>query len=702
MLDELAVPEHITEKLVAKYMEYITEPREFVVERHEIGDAQHFDLRMWVGEPYGDYAIGWSIVGFSKDDPADIKKWIENIGKGFRAETKCVSEFCNEWKFEIYEKDGKYYYKLKSKSELSLEELARQPYAWFFPKLKVGDSLEIEPGEVGAGEEAPGRFTILTRGKWMSGTQKAYFHEYFLKDGRYFKDWTRVVLRAVKVAKIDPETKKPIKGKYERMWRFMIPKTQMPYAISNRAMKENWKPPKECPFPFPKEWVKENFENQYRKWLQWITKSDEEDINKLEKLYTSKIDEFLSKNVRFSLALVSWMGARAKTGRQMPQFRWYLFIDDGKERVRTFFLDGYPLRDEIMGAFEMDRSGKKWMEYDGKVGPDTKFNENKRMAADFTTVDSGTAKYSIEKSETGEEIVTIEFKGKKLRGRWQLIQEDPDTDTYTFEKLSELQERVAKFVLDKHWFPEDDPNYHYDLRWKLEDSNYLEEINLYGNPIEAKIEEPIKAVYKTCSTDIDEWMSVKEPGTRMKAYGVWSKVETIDNGKLTILETSPNFISMNIDGKKLKGYFILKRAGNGWVFMRSKLPSSEMSRVFEMMELYYQLLAAGDPRTGEPFDPFQIEEKRGWDHFIVHIYDLRKFTRVEPSEKVKKYLPDLEIPEGVDIAIGLYPVPGRIHHARVAYVTFKSDKWDYDKAVEWIKRNKLHEFVRTQIREKRK
>jgi len=658
MLDELVVSENIAAKLVAKYMEYVTEPKPFVIQRHSIGKSNHGDLRLKVNG----YLIGWSIVGFSEDDPFSVQNLLDNIGKGFRAETK-----------------------------------ARQPLQW----LKVEG--EVPPGEVGAGEDAPGKFEILTTGVHMTGAQKVYFHEYFLKDNKYFKDWTRVVIRGIKVAKIDPETKKPIPGKYERMWRFMIPKTQLPYTISNRAIREKWKPPKECPFPFPKEWVKKNFEDQYRKWLQWITKSDEKDINKLEKLYVSKKDELLSKNVKFSLALVSWMGFRAKSGRQVPQFRWYLFIDDkGEGRVRTFLLDGYPLRDEVMGAYEMDRSDRKWMSYDGVIGPDTKFNENKRMAADFTTVDSGTAKYSTERTETGEEIVTIEFKGKKLRGRWQLIQEDPDTDTYTFEKLSELEERIAKFVLDKHWFPEDDPDYHYDLRWKLKDSNYLEEVNLYGNPIKAKIEEPIKAVYKTCGVDVDKWMSIKEPGTRIRSYGVWSKVETVDHGELTLLETSPNFISMNIKGSKLKGYFIIRKTNGEWKFMKSKLPSPELSKKFRLMELYYELLSAGDPRTGEPFDPFQIEEKRGWDHFIVHIYDIRKFTRVEPDERVKKYLPDLEIPEGVEIAIGLYSVPGKIHHARVAYVTFKSDKWDYDKAVNWIKKNKLHEFVRSQIREKRK
>jgi hypothetical protein len=699
MLNELTIPVHVLEHLQkGRYMEYVTKPRPFVVERHEIGDSQHFDLRLWVGEPYGMYAVGWSIVGFSKDDPAEIEKWIENIGKGFRAETKCVNEFCNEWKFIIYEKDGKYYYKTRSQDELSIEELARQPYAWFFPKLKIGESLEIEPGEVGAGEEAPGRFTILTRGKWLSGAQKAYFHEYFLKDGRYFKDWTRVVVRGIKVAKIDPETKKPIPGKYERMWRFMIPKTQIPYAISSRAIKENWKPPKEAPFPFPREWVKKSFPDQYRRWLQWITKSEEEDISKLEKLYIKKKSELLSKNIRFTLSLASWMGYRAKTGRQMPQFRWYLLLDDtGKGSVRRFFLDGYPLRDEIMGAYEMDRVSRKWLDYEGATEPDTPFNPNKELVGKYTIIDKGTVSYESKRVD-GEEVISLTFKGKKLKGKWELRQEEKGADVYVLEKLSEKQLSLltaARFVLDIHEFPERTGKKHLDLRFHVPGETFLRELNLFTTDEIWKYpeEKPVKARLKTCE-DL-EWMKIKKPDTRMKAYGRWSRVETLDHGTLEIIDENPNFISMNIKGEKLKGYYIARKTNKLWDFMKSKLPHPLCDPNYIW---YYKLSKEGDPRIGTPYKEFIIEQKKGWDHFIVHLYDLRKFTRVEPDEKVKDYLPDLSIPEGVRIGIGLYPVPGRIHHARVAYVDFDADKWTYERAINWIKKHKLHYWIRTQIR----
>lgn len=145
-------------------------------------------------------------------------------------------------------------------------------------------------------------------------------------------------------------------------------------------------------------------------------------------------------------------------------------------------------------------------------------------------------------------------------------------------------------------------------------------------------------------------------------------------------------MSFNFKGEKLKGIYVLKK-DRIWYFSKATLVGESGS---------------GDPRSGDYYDPFLIEEKRTWDYFIVHIYDIREFSRVEPFSKAKEYLPDLEIPEGVKIGIGLYPVPREIHHARVAYVIFSKDLWSYDRAKEWIRKNKLHTWESRQIREKRK
>lgn len=197
MLNLLYLPEKEIYEL-QKYMTYVKEPKPYVMQSHQIGKSQHLDFRMKMNG----FLEGWSIVGGNIENPVTPQRLLEQKAKGFRAETK-----------------------------------AKQPVSW----LKVEG--EVKPGEVGAAIEKPGRFTILSKGQFITGTQKPYFHEYFIK-GKHFPEWTRIVVRGVKVKKLDPRTKRPIPGRFERMWRIMITKTKLPYALSSRAMKVKWRPPR--------------------------------------------------------------------------------------------------------------------------------------------------------------------------------------------------------------------------------------------------------------------------------------------------------------------------------------------------------------------------------------------------------------------------------------------------------------------------
>lgn len=68
-----------------------------------------------------------------------------------------------------------------------------------------------------------------------------------------------------------------------------------------------------------------------------------------------------------------------------------------------------------------------------------------------------------------------------------------------------------------------------------------------------------------------EWLKPLNPNKRIPAH-----VDRLDMGIVTIIEDSPTFISFMFKGKKLKGYWILKKATPKevtWVFEKSKLPS---------------------------------------------------------------------------------------------------------------------------------
>lgn len=236
--------------LLPAYMEYPVGAKElkYVMQWHIRGRSVHTDWRMEVN----DHLVGWSVL-----TPGGIPKAANTVEEGKQAIKSTGFKFTTE----------------KKNIGFRAETKARQPKIWM--------TVEgiVKPGEVGATKEHPGVLIIVDTGKVYFGTQKPYFHEYFIKsnkkDGPFSSgDWTRIVVRAVNVSVIDPETKKPKEGT-ELMWRVMVPSKQGPYTISDRAMKRGWKPPKDYSYPFPKEWAREKFPEQYKKWLIWITGAKE-------------------------------------------------------------------------------------------------------------------------------------------------------------------------------------------------------------------------------------------------------------------------------------------------------------------------------------------------------------------------------------------------------------------------------------------
>jgi len=587
----------------------------FVIQRHEIGDSQHGDNRF----EWNDHLEGASIVGFSKTSPFTIEKL--KSGRNFRAEPK-----------------------------------AKQPKVW----LKVEG--EVKPGQVGAGKEKAGKFTILASGKYHVGAIKPWFKEFFLYDPKHGLNWTRLVYRLVRLPKIDPDTKEPVPGQKELTWIVRVPKDQTPYTVK-RGMKEGWKPPR-GKIPIPPNWIKEHKE-EYEKWLQWV-KGKEESLS----------------SMRYTLSMHKYRGPFHIRGTW--RIDYYLFLDEkGKGDVRVYHLTGHPFFDNNFSAWDEGYEDRKYLTFEGATQPRSRFNPNKKLKGEMSIIAKGTVEYN-EEEENGKKVITLKFKSG-IPGTWRMKQETKGSLNYSFKKISSESLQEGTFVLDVHEFPENSGKIHYDLRIDT-GKDYILEFNLYGNPLEKGVEEPVVAVKKECYDK--EWMKVKPKGTRMKAFGKWSTVETIDHGKINVINNTSTFVSMDIKGEKLKGYYIAKRVNHTFEFMKSRLPKP---------------LSVGDPSKGTPYDPFVIEEKKGWDHFNVYLYDMKQFTRCEPQDLVKEYLKkwNITLPEGVTASVCLYPVEGTFHHARIGALRFKKDKWDYDKAVSFITSNKLWEKESVQIRGKK-
>ena len=500
--------------------------------------------------------------------------------------------------------------------------------------------------------------------------QKPYFHEYFLKsDSKDMpfggNDWTRVVVRAVNVQVIDPETKRPKPGT-ELMWRVMVPSDQEPYALG-RGMEKKWVPPKDY-IPIPPEWRKGE---KYEKWLAWVKEQWKKGAKSEE--------EEESKQAKFAVGYLSYMGQIVVRG--IPNQRWFLRIKIG-DKVYSWICDYdvtrfSPLPLEYEGVVD-----KKWFDYEGDVPPNTKYNPSKTLTGKMYVIDEGTCIVD-EKTEDGIDVWDVDFNGQHLKGKVRITQEEEKSPIYTFERLSQetMQLEEAKFVLQEH---EIETPEGLKKHWDIRISKGFE-FNIWGNPLDLKEEgQGVRALYKICR-QIEKWMAIKEPKTKMMVGDLVTYVTPVDEGTVNLIDvTPPRFISMEFNGKKLKGYFVyIERDGQGF-FERAKVP--------------HPLAGTGDPAKGDFFKPFNVIKKQGWDYYWLEIYDHKAFSRCEPS--YKEYLPDLEVPKQIlDILVCLYPRPGTIHGARVSRVKV-SDEWTVEEATRWIKKNKLHTWQGEQIRKR--
>lgn len=599
-----------------------------------VHNSVHIDFRFKIDN----HLIGWTILDNGLEDKPDSKEEVKELVEK------------HDWKFTPNKKGV----------GLRAETKARQPVVWLDlggRLKKIGDIVKIPKGSVGATRYEYGWFYLLDKGKITIGAQKPYFHEYFL-DGEKFKK-LRVVIRGVKAQKIDPETKKPIKGEYELLWRVMIPKDQEPYAVSKRARKKGWYPPKGH-IPIPKWWIEEN-KKKYEEWLEWVKEKWKE-------------EESLAKP-RFSFSMIYWKGQ--KVIRDIPQRRWFIRIDDrGRGSVRSWMFEGDPVWETPLTAIYEGRVDRRWMKREGELKPRSQYCPTKEIPCHCVLLDTGTVDIKSGEGSLGEEILELKFNGKTLKGEYILRQEEPDSDIYTLSRISKHSLSKGIFVLDKHTlYPvRGQITSHYDIRMRIDNRDYLDEFNLYSNPLETDIEEPIEAVRKKC-TDL-KWITDEVTEGFVKVGKLQTKVDRLDKGEVEIIEDSDIFMSMIFHGKKLKGYYITKKTDKGWIFMKSKLPTDKS-------------LSTGDPYTGESYKPALLEDHR--DYFYLRLYDPREFTRCEDPEPYLKTI-GLEVPEGVEIGVCLYPIEGTFHHARIAYLKFYKDKWTEETARAWMKGKGLSRY----------
>lgn len=515
MINWLQVLSEITEEdkpsnILSHYMKYPStdKPLKYVIQIHTRGKSAHLDYRM----ENDDFLIGWTIL-----TPGGLPINIESLDQ------------LKEWY-----KPSKIDFSAQKKGEgFRAETKSAQPKEWIEVEGKT------KKGQVGSTKNLPGVFLQLDKGQVIHGVKKPYFHEYFLKSsvGELFpKDtWTRVVCRAVQVPIQDPVTKELLEGT-ELMWRIMVPKDQQPYTISDRAMKRKWVPTKEYNTPFPVQWTKETFSTQYDKWLSW------------------RKEENLASN-NFTVQRVSRKGQTVV--RDMPVTRWILRlkIDD---KVHTWISD-LDFTKFSPVAFEYTGTVKdEWFTYEGEIQPSTEYNPSKTLIAQMDIIDTGNVQIDKEVTEFGD-VYHLDFKGKVLLGKGELKQEEKKATIYTFDKLYLLQKSL--FSYQKHEVGE---STHYDLRILNKFELSLEED--VSELEDKKVEAILFFNYKE---DIPFTVTEKKKVTIGKLE---SFVTQMDTGTVTVMNYSPTYISLKLEGKKLNGFYVYLNKEEEGYFMKGKLP----------------------------------------------------------------------------------------------------------------------------------
>ena len=293
---------------------------------------------------------------------------------------------------------------------------AVEPHAW------LTYSGEVPAGAVGATAEMEGHFVIMDQGTIQFGAQKSYFHEYFI-DGKRIKN-KRIVIRRL-------PTRKEWGVKESFAWlTFFTKPGERPYAISNRAVKLEWMPPKRIS-ALPRA-VREQIPSDRQYWRAKNAKQIRDAL--VDELKARKITLKLARGLQFAVKRVWHKGPEVKRGA--PVVRYWLLIHDGKEVLDAWdFGQGPdPLKEDGLSARR--RSGKDLEDLINTTGelPSTHpVSITKKLVVHHDTSDHGPLQIIADDNH----LLRAKFKGNTLKGLYVFLKEDPGSDMWIF-KESEL------------------------------------------------------------------------------------------------------------------------------------------------------------------------------------------------------------------------------------------------------------------------
>lgn len=310
------------------------------------------------------------------------------------------------------------------KRKILTQRKAPEPHEW------LDYEGEVPAGAVGATTELEGQFVIMDKGTIEYGAQKTYYHEYFLHgkhlNGRFF------------VRRLATRPKWQIKEAFAWMT-FRGKPMERPYTISKRAVDRGWMPPKEIS-AIPKE-IRQQIPEEYQYWRKSNSKKVRDDL--VEAMRKRQVPIKLRSGLKFAVKRVWHKGPEVVRG--VPIVRYWIIIHDGKKVLDAWdFGQSHDPTDEdrITTRRKSGRGLEDLIATTGDIPADHPASLTKRLKNHFDTSDSG----SVQIIADSNNFVRSKLDGKKLKGLYVFMKEDPSGEMWIFQK-SELPKPKKEMFL---------------------------------------------------------------------------------------------------------------------------------------------------------------------------------------------------------------------------------------------------------------
>jgi len=211
------------------------------------------------------------------------------------------------------------------------------------------------------------------------------------------------------------------------MWK---PEDQMPYVLSKRAIEKKWIPPKGISGLPPH--IRNQIPKTYKYWLH-DSKSERmrirEELVRAIKKGEVKIKLEAPSKGTFTLQY-QWWKKRTLVRKGPSAAQWNLWIKVG-DKVTYFVMSSPPWEVSKEYAKMVEDFDKRWMEKEGSIKPNTKWNPTKDTPCWVDIVDKG----KVIVYEDSPLVKKFEFKGKLLEGVFLFTRESRTSPAFYVERV---------------------------------------------------------------------------------------------------------------------------------------------------------------------------------------------------------------------------------------------------------------------------